>query len=157
MSDEERGRLEKVKAIAGISKMNKKLLIFLAAIIAVAMMIALYYIFMPAWIIIVREGEDENALPDIENRFKITETDLAEFPKLREVMSAADANYTYEQWVPPLKAWYWEGTRIVERFDMDSQYPPEYEAFLIYEDNGSNLREVYHLQVVFGYEHQRQM
>ena len=33
---------------------------------------------------------------------------------------------------------------------MDSSYPPEYEAVLIYEDN--NSKKVYHVQIVFGYE-----
>ncbi|MGI0016541.1 MAG: hypothetical protein ACREBU_24225, partial [Nitrososphaera sp.] len=156
MREQEKDRLEKVKLTARISKRNKKSLIFCGSIIAVAMTMALYYIFMPSWIIVVREGEDENALPSIENRFEITQSDLAEFPKLGDAMVEADGNYPYDHWIPPAEAWYWEGTKIVERFDMDSQYPPEYEAFLIYEDNGGNLKRVYHVQVVFSYEHQVQ-
>jgi hypothetical protein len=50
----------------------------------------------------------------------------------------------------PINAGYLEGKQIVERFQMSSYYPPEYEAILIYEDN--NLKKVYHVEVVFGYE-----
>lgn len=157
MNEKEKGRLEKVKVIAKILKANKKSLTFVGAIIAVAMAISLYYLLMPAWIIVVREGEDENALPSIENRFEIAQSDLAEFPKFREAMAEADGNYPYVQWLPPAKAWYWEGIKIVERFDMDAQYPPEYDAFLIYDDNKSNMKKVYHVQVVFGYEQPAQM
>lgn len=155
MREEEKDRLEKVKLIARISKMNKKLLIFFSAILAVAMTIALYSLLMPAWIIVGRAGEDENGLPSIESRFKITQSDLAEFPKLREAIVAADENHPYEHWVPSVKSWYWEGTRIIERFDMDSQYPLEYQAVLIYDDD-NNMKKVYHIQVVFGYEQQGQ-
>lgn len=141
--------------ITGILKVNKKLLIF-SAILAIATIIALYYLLMPAWIIVVREGEDENASPSIENRFRIAQSDLAEYPKLEEAIALADGNYLYVSWVPPVKAWYWEGMKIVERFDMDSQYPPEYDAFLIYNDN-NNVKKVYLVSVVFGYEQPVQM
>jgi hypothetical protein len=43
-----------------------------------------------------------------------------------------------------------KGKQIVERFQMSPYYPPEYEAILIYEDN--NLKKVYHVEVVFGYD-----
>lgn len=114
---------------------------------AAAAAMALYYVFMPAWVIVVSSGEDESALPGIESRFRITDGDLAEFPRLKEAMMQADAHDP--NWVPPLKAWRWEGARIVERFDMDSQYPPEYQAVLVYDNGGM---KVYHVQVVFGYE-----
>lgn len=147
--------------IARISKMDKKSLMFVGATVAVALAVALaiplYYVLMPAWIIVIREGEDENALPSIENRFKITESDLEEFPRLREAIVKADGNYPYVQWLPPVKALYWEGMKIVERFDMDSQYPPEYEAFLIYDDDMTSIKKVYHVQVVFSYKQQAQM
>jgi hypothetical protein len=44
--------------------------------------------------IVIRSGEeDENALPSIENRFKIADDDLAELPSLREAMARANGNY----------------------------------------------------------------
>ena len=132
--------------------MNKKWLMFVGAIIAVAMAITLYYVFMPSWVIAVSAGDDENAIASIENRFKITDDDLAEFPVLVKALAYADEDEKDPSvvMVQPVKAWYWEGMSIVERFDMDSSYPPEYKAVLIYED--SNVKKVYGVQVVFGYE-----
>lgn len=141
--------MEGLKILTGISRTNKKLLVFVGAILAVALAIAMYYLFMPAWVIAISAGDDENALPSIENRFKITEDDLAEFPILRKALTQADEKDPNVASVHPAKAWIWEGNSIVKRFDMDSSYPPEYKAILIYEDN--NLKKVYLVQVVFGY------
>jgi hypothetical protein len=52
-----------------------------------------YYLLIPAWIIVIRGEEDENALPSIENRFKIADDDLAELPSLREAMARVNGNY----------------------------------------------------------------
>ncbi|MGI0015484.1 MAG: hypothetical protein ACREBU_18870 [Nitrososphaera sp.] len=138
------------KILTLVSRSNRKLLVSVSAIVSVALAIVMYYLFMPAWVIVRSVGEDENALPGIENRFKVIEDDLAEFPILRIALTQADEIDPNVVWVQPAKAWYWEGKSIVERFDMDSSYPPEYRAILIYEDN--NLKKVYHVQVVFGYE-----
>lgn len=142
--------MERWKILTVVSRTDRKVLVSVGAIVAVAMTIAMYYLFMPAWVIAIGVGEDENALPGIENRFKITEDDLAEFPILRKALEQADENDPYVVGVQPAKSWHWEGKSIVERFDMDSSYPPEYKAILIYEDN--NLKKVYHVQVVLGYE-----
>jgi hypothetical protein len=76
-----------------MSNTNKKLLISAGAAIAVATAITVYYLLIPAWIIVIRGEEDENALPSIENRFKIADDDLAELPSLREAMARANGNY----------------------------------------------------------------
>jgi SNF family Na+-dependent transporter len=78
---------------AMMSNTNKKLLISAGAAIAVATVITVYYLLIPAWIIVIRGEEDENALPSIENRFKIADDDLAELPSLREAMARANGNY----------------------------------------------------------------
>lgn len=78
---------------AMMSNTNKKLLISAGAAIAVATAITVYYLLIPAWIIVIRGEEDENALPSIENRFKIADDDLAELPSLREAMARANGNY----------------------------------------------------------------
>lgn len=79
---------------AMMSNTNKKLLISASAAIAVATAITVYYLLISAWIIVIRSGEeDENALPSIENRFKIADDDLAELPSLREAMARANGNY----------------------------------------------------------------
>ena len=78
---------------AMMSNTNKKLLISAGAAIAVATAITVYYLLIPAWIIVIRGEEDENALPSIENRFKIADDDLAELPSLREAMTRANGNY----------------------------------------------------------------
>jgi SNF family Na+-dependent transporter len=75
------------------SNTNKKLLISAGAAIAVATAITVYYLLIPAWIIVIRGEEDENALPSIENRFKIADDDLAELPSLREAMARVNGNY----------------------------------------------------------------
>lgn len=145
------------KILTVVSRTDRKLLVSVGAIVAVAVTIAMYYLFMPAWVIAISAGEDENALPVIENRFKIADIDLAKFPILGKALAHADEdeNDPSVVLVQPVKVWYWEGMSIVERFDMDSLYPPEYEAVLIYED--SNVKKVYHVQVVFGYEQPVQM
>jgi SNF family Na+-dependent transporter len=76
-----------------MSNTNKKLLISAGAAIAVATAITVYYLLIPAWIIVIRGEEDENALPSIENRFKIADDDLAELPSLREAMARVNGNY----------------------------------------------------------------
>ncbi len=78
---------------AMMSNTNKKLLISAGAAIAIATAITVYYLLIPAWIIVIRGEEDENALPSIENRFKIADHDLAELPSLREAMARANGNY----------------------------------------------------------------
>jgi hypothetical protein len=79
---------------AMMSNTNKKLLISAGAAVAIATAIAVYYLLRSAWIIVIRSGEeDENALPSIENRFKIADHDLAELPSLREAMVRANGNY----------------------------------------------------------------
>lgn len=78
---------------AMMSNTNKKLLISAGAAIAVATAITVYYLLIPAWIIVIRGEEDENASPSIENRFKIADDDLAELPSLREAMARANGNY----------------------------------------------------------------
>jgi len=78
---------------AMMSNTNKKLLISAGAAIAVATAITVYYLLIPAWIIVIRGEEDENALPSIENRFKIADDDLAELPSLREAMARVNGNY----------------------------------------------------------------
>ncbi len=78
---------------AMMSNTNKKLLISAGAAIAIATAITVYYLLIPAWIIVIRGEEDENALPSIENRFKIADHDLAELPSLREAMVRANGNY----------------------------------------------------------------
>lgn len=78
---------------AMMSNTNKKLLISAGAAIAVATAITVYYLLIPAWIIVIRGEEDENASPSIENRFKIADDDLAELPSLREAMVRANGNY----------------------------------------------------------------
>jgi len=78
-----------------MSNTNKKLLISAGAAVAIATAITVYYLLISAWIIVIRSGEeDENALPSIENRFKIADDDdLAELPSLREAMARANGNY----------------------------------------------------------------
>lgn len=78
---------------AMMSNTNKKLLISAGAAIAIAIAITVYYLLIPVWIIVIRGEEDENALPSIENRFKIADHDLAELPSLREAMVRANGNY----------------------------------------------------------------
>lgn len=78
---------------AMMSNTNKKLLISAGAAVAIATAITVYYLLIPAWIIVIRGEEDENALPSIENRFKIADDDLAELPSLREAMARANGNY----------------------------------------------------------------
>lgn len=76
-----------------MSNTNKNLLISAGAAVAIATAITVYYLLIPAWIIVIRGEEDENALPSIENRFKIADDDLAELPSLREAMARANGNY----------------------------------------------------------------
>lgn len=78
---------------AMMSNTNKKLLISAGAAIAIAIAITVYYLLIPDCIIVIRGEEDENALPSIENRFKIADHDLAELPSLREAMVRANGNY----------------------------------------------------------------
>jgi SNF family Na+-dependent transporter len=76
-----------------MSNTNKNLLISAGAAVAIATAITVYYLLISAWIIVIRSGEDENALPSIENRFKIADDDLAELPSSREAMARANGNY----------------------------------------------------------------
>lgn len=78
---------------AMMSNTNKKLLISAGAAISIAIAITVYYLLIPGWIIVIRGEEDENALPSIENRFKIADHDLAELPSLREAMVRVNGNY----------------------------------------------------------------
>lgn len=104
-----------------MSNTNKKLLISAGAAVAIATAITVYYLLISAWIIVIRLGEeDENALPSIENRFKIADDDLAELPSLREAMARATETTHYDHWIPPINAGYLKGKQIVERFQMSS-------------------------------------
>jgi hypothetical protein len=78
---------------AMMSNTNKKLLISAGAAIAIAIAITVYDLLIPGCIIVIRGEEDGNALPSIENRFKIADHDLAELPSLREAMVRANGNY----------------------------------------------------------------
>jgi len=144
-----------MKASPLASTLHNRLFIPVVVIAVVAVAIASYYIFMPAWIIAIR-GDDRNALPDIQNRFEIDQSDLTEFPELAETIAVSNESHSNERWIGLVQTWSWEGNRIIEKFDMDSEYPPEYEAVLIHHDNQSGAAKVYHVQIIFGYERPNQ-
>lgn len=114
--------------------------------------IALYYLLMPAWILTLRYDYDNTLLPQVENRIEITEDDLRDYPTLREAITQADRDYPFGH-TPSIGASYLEGLKMVERFDMDSQYPPEYRAILIYSkvDSSNGGAKAYFVQIVFDY------
>lgn len=136
------------------ARLKYLLLIGIPAGIAVG--ISLYYLLMPAWILIMRYDYDESLFPQIENRIEIQENDLQDFPALRQAILQADQDYPFGH-TPSIGTSYLEGKKMVERFQMSHQYPPEYRAILIYKggSNGSNDDtndvKAYFVQIVFDY------
>lgn len=89
--------------------------------------IVLYYLLIPAWILIMRFDYDDSLLPQIDNRIKIADDDLADLPALRQAIAQADRDYPFGH-TPAIWASYLEGREIVERFEMAKSYPAENSA-----------------------------
>jgi len=143
--------------LAPLFKKRIKYLLLIGVPTGIAIGITLYYLSMPAWILILRYDYDQTLLPQIENRIKFQENDLRDFPTLREAIMQADRDYPFGH-TPSTAASYLEGKKMVERFQMCRSYPPEYRAILIKSgekdsgNDGTNDIKAYFVQIVFDYD-----
>ena len=134
-----------------------KYLLLIGVPTGIAVGITLYYLLMPAWILILRYDYDQTLLPQIENRMELQENDLHDFPTLEQAIMQADRDYPFGH-TPSMAASYLEGKNMVERFQMYQSYPPEYRAILIYSrendsgNDGTNDVKAYFVQIVFDYD-----